>query len=919
MRKIASLWRSTFDVREGERLRTLFMSLYLFLVLYVHYILKPISRGLFVGEYKIDKLPFLYILIAVAGGLLMSVYTKVALRTSLRASVTWTMSLAVLSIVVFWWLVQDPPAWALYAFNIWASLFGAVVVAQGYVVAANVFSSREAKRVYGFLGLGAAAGGLAGAAFTAGLIKQLGYRPFLLICALLVGLAYLTFRLAITRPGVSLTGAKAAESEESRSKVADLFVAIGRNRHLRMITVIITFVFIVDQLVDFQLSAVAKSVYESDRDISRFLALVGLFQNLVTFVLQFLLTGALISWLGVGGTLRLMPASITIASLGSIFWPSVITAVFTRLTEAASRYSFNRTGMELLYLPLPAELRNRTKAFMDVFMDRAARGIAGILLWSIMKLGLTPTADYSVSDLRAIPLIVIGFTVAWLILSKKVQNEYVRTIRNRLDARRLELQSARIAVTDPAMIGFLEQTARSANPRQACYALSLLGDAPGYVPDPLLNDLVRSPLAEVRAGCFELARKRWCPGLLEPGLLEVRSGAAGAVEAATRYVLTVVPKPLELARTFLEAENPFVAESTVRAMPELSDTASDLITREWLSEKAADPNPERRRLAAVAIAVRGDSGTEALHRLLQDPAPRVAAAACLAAGKLGNRAYLQAIVNKLADPRVRGAAIEALAAYGVRSCGTLGDLLEDPSVPPAVRRQVPRVLRSIPEQHSVDVLLRSINDPNLFVRLAVVKALNRLRETAPALDFGAAPVARQILEEARRCYELSAALQPLRGREDRRTATGLLAATLEERLKQALERLFRLLGLRYPPKEVYAAYLAVQRRRGDRFVAALDFLDNVLDREFRNVLLPLLEDAAHLAEKGRQVFGVEARTPEEVIGGLIQSGDPWQVACAIAAAAEQKLRGLVPEITKAAAGGGAEVNEVARAACLALA
>ena len=34
-----------------------------------------------------------------------------------------------------------------------------------------------------------------------------------------------------------------------------------------------------------------------------------------------------------------------------------------RLTEAATRYSFNKTGMELLYLPLPLELRNRTKAF----------------------------------------------------------------------------------------------------------------------------------------------------------------------------------------------------------------------------------------------------------------------------------------------------------------------------------------------------------------------------------------------------------------------------------------------------------------------------------------------------------------------------------------------------------------------------
>jgi len=918
MRGLKEFWRRTCDVREGELRRVLSLSLYLFFVLIVHYINKPLSEGLFVDRFDIDKLPYLTILTAVAGGLLMSLYTRVALRTSLQEAVSWVMGFAVVFIVVFWWLVPKQWNWVLYAFSLWAAMFGAVVVAQGYLIAANVFTSREAKRVYGLLGLGAAAGSLVGAGLVAVLVERVGYRGLLLACAPLVGLAYLAFRVLITQRGVSLQAAKGVEEGEEHVSAREMLTATARNRHLRFITVIITFAFIVDELVKFQWKAAAKAEYQGDA-LTGFMGEVYLYVNVITFLLQFVLTGILVSRLGVGGTLKLMPASITVASAGSLVWPGVGSATANRLAEAASRYSFNKTGTELLYLPLPAELRNRTKAFMDVFMDRAARGIAGILLWSIMKIGLTPTKDYSVSDLRAIPLIVIGFTIAWLVLSKKVQNEYVRTIRNRLDARRLELQSARIAVTDPAMIGFLEQTARSANPRQACYALSLLGDAPGYALEPLLNELVRSPLAEVRAAIFELARKRRFPGLLEPGLLEVRSDSAGAVEPATLYVLSVTPEPVQLARAFLEDANSLVVESTVRAMPELSDSARDLITREWLSEKAADPDPERRRLAAVAIAVRGDSGTEALHRLLQDPAPRVAASACLAAGQLANRVYLHAIVNKLADPRVRGAAIEALTGYGVRSCGTLGDLLEDPSVPPAIRRQVPRVLRSIPEQRCVDVLLHSINDPDLLVRLAVLKALNRLRETAPALDFGATPVARQILEEARRCYELSAALGPLRGREDRRTATGLLAATLEERLKQALERLFRLLGLRYPPKEVYAAYRAVQRRHGERFAAALDFLDNVLDREFRNVLLPLLEDAGHLTETGREVFGVEAQTPEEAIRCLIRSGDPWQVACAIATAAEQKLRGLVPDITRAAALGGAEVNEVARAASLALA
>ena len=34
-------------------------------------------------------------------------------------------------------------------------------------------------------------------------------------------------------------------------------------------------------------------------------------------------------------------------------------------------YSIHRSGMELLYLPIPAQTRNAVKGFIDLFVDRA--------------------------------------------------------------------------------------------------------------------------------------------------------------------------------------------------------------------------------------------------------------------------------------------------------------------------------------------------------------------------------------------------------------------------------------------------------------------------------------------------------------------------------------------------------------------
>ncbi len=917
MRKLRNLWRGMFDVREGELGRALFMSLCFFFLLFAHYIVKPLSRAMFVTKFDIDRLPYLYILIAVVGGLLAAGYTRVALRASLQTAVACATGLSAISLAGFWWLLFFDWKWLLYAWNLFANLFGAVMVAQAWLVAANSFTSREAKRLYGFVGLGAVAGSWIGAAFTAYCVDRVNQpRHLILVAAIMVILAYVAFRLLLVQRGVSLASARAARAQQSSFSSRDILATIGRVRHLQLIAGIIVATFVVGQLVEFQMQAAGKLIYKTEASYGKFLATYYLYQNIVAFALQSVLVGTLIRRLGVGGTLQAMPVSITAASLSSLLWPGVSSAQVARLTQATTTYTVNKTAMELLYLPLPVDLRNRTKAFVDVFGDRVGKGLAATLLILLGKFRWN-------EDFGKLPLVVIVFCVVWSALSWLAQKEYVLTIRKRLDARRLDLESARITVGDPAMLALVEQAARSSNHRQACYALSLLAEAPGYPLEGLLEELAGSPDAQVRGKVYELARPAKFPGLLDRALDEIRSctgvSAEAALKPAVGYVLTMSPTGIELAREFLEHSNILVTESTLEAIPDLPEAAQDLVSREWLSRNAAASDPERRRLAAVAVGVHGDEGTEALHRLLEDFDPRVVAAACHAAGRLSNRSYLNAIVSRLGDSRVRGAAIEALAAYGTRISGTLADILEDGSVPVAIRRQIPRVLRMAPEQRHVDLLLRSIGQPDLSVRAPVLKALNKLREAAPALDYGSAFVTRQILSEARTYFELNAALAPFRDQKNPRTAAGLLAASIEERLKQTLERLFRLLGLRYPPKEIYAAYLAVNRGRGEQHAAALDFLENVLDRDLKRIVVPLLDDTARLAEQGRKLLGVEVRGAEQAIRELIRSGDPWLVACAMAAASELKFQSLAPDIREAARNAGAEIASVALAAQAALA
>jgi hypothetical protein len=496
------------------------------------------------------------------------------------------------------------------------------------------------------------------------------------------------------------------------------------------------------------------------------------------------------------------------------------------------------------------------------------------------------------------------------------------TVRKRLQLRHLDLESVRANVRDASLLLLLQETARGPNGRQAAYALAMLAEAPDYSLAPLLVELASSPLAEVRAKVFELARTSGCTGLLDQALAEIRSqrppDQSDAVKPAVAYAVTMSSEPADLVGRLLNHPDLRVIEGCLEALASKPDLAQELITREWLAEASGAADAPRRRLAAIAVSVRGDEGTEALHKLLRDADAGVAAAACRAAGRLGHRTYVEALLQRLADSRLRSEAIDALAAFGPRIVGTLGDVLKDETVLLPIRLQAPRVLRLIPDQSSVGVLWQSIGHPNLAIRSAVIRALNRLRESAPKLHFDDASLNRHILDEARYYYELSAALAPLHEFAQARTAASLLVNTLEDRLRRTLERLFRLLGLRYPAREIYAAYLVVQGKRQQEAATALEYLDNILDRDVKRYLLPMLESSSHHG-RGRELFGIEKKDATTVVRELIRSGDPWLTPCAMAAAADLRLPGLVPDIREASRHAGAEVSQVGERALAALA
>jgi len=115
-------------------------------------------------------------------------------------------------------------------------------------------------------------------------------------------------------------------------------------------------------------------------------------------------------------------------------------------------------------------------------------------------------------------------------------------------------------------------------------------------------------------------------------------------------------------------------------------------------------------------------------------------------------------------------------------------------------------------RRSVDTLIANLNESDQVLGYHIIRALNHIRTRFPDLKFDDRQIVRRILNEAKDYLNILAVLyrqmtqyreestvEEERNLERIQVARNDLVKALETQLDQNLERIFRLLGLKYPP------------------------------------------------------------------------------------------------------------------------
>jgi len=892
---LLTLFQKTFDVREGEVQRTVGMFVYLLLLVAALMLIKPVSTALFLTRFGAAQLPFAYILTAFFAATLSYAYSVRLRKTGLEILMKSTMISAILLLLVFWVFIhyQWIQGVFLYLFFVWTGLTALIIVSQFWLAAGYFFNLREAKRLFGLIGSGAIIGGIAGGYGTRLLATSLGSENLIVIGAVCLFLCIKIMDVmwkTSGHPDLSPRHDMRAPAPEAEPST---LMQIFKSRNLRYLAMILALSVIVARLVDYQFNAIVSSVITDPDHLAAFLGFWMSNLNIIALLVQLFLTRRIIELAGVGSSLFFLPAAVCIGGIVTLVHPALWSAVLLKLSEGGFKNSLNKSSMELLFLPVPLKIKNQAKAFIDVFVDSTAGGIGGVLLvFLVFVAHLTPAQ---------ISWILFILSVAWLILIRQVKTAYIQSFKDKFD--QLD-DTAGSSLTGPIpdneqVIEKIVQVLAGPDEKEILRMLQMISE---FHSDRLADSFVRllgHPSPDIAAEALkqlyfskqtdvsDKARK-----LLESDHLILRT-------EAVRYLFHHAADQAGTMTSFLENQAPRIRDAALLCLVREARNnrtlkarfAPDRLIQDRLQTIAALTDAARVR-AAKKICIQAISLSDIyplypyLYLFMEDPDIEVVIAAVQGAGLTGHPQFIRVLLTFLGRKTVlKNAAMTALARYGPPLLDQLGDHLSNPYLPYNIRKRLPEVIASSGSQKAVDLLSRHLAQTDLGLRYEVIRALNKLRIRSGTLFFDHIRVVPRIRNEARNYMDMLLILYAQKRIESDtdNTETGAdisrareqLIRGLEVRLDASLERIFRLLGLKYPPVEMYSAYKGICSTDREIRMSAMEFLDNILDGRLKHVVMPVIETGGMGFERARESLEGEIPGEYDACVALLNSQDDF--------------------------------------------
>jgi len=419
------------DVRPGEARALLWSFAYFFCLLAGYYVLRPLRDEMGIAG-GVRNLPWLFTATFVVLLAAVPVFGAVVARLPRRRFIPLVYHFFAANIAIFWLLLAFDIGKIHVArvFFVWISVFNLFAVSVFWSFMVDLFASEQGKRLFGFIAAGGSAGALLGPALTVGLAVPLGPVNLLIVAALLLEAAVLcASRLEAAaqrlKPETHVSAAAApAAPAEAAGLGGGWFAGITmllRSPYLAGIASWVALLSLAGTFLYFQQANIVAAASDDPAVRTRIFATIDLAIGILTLIVQFIVTGRLITRFGAGPAAALLPLVFCLGFLALWLTPMLWVVIAFQAAQRAANFAISNPARECLFTVLDRAEKYKAKNVIDIVVFRGGDAASGWLFAALRGAGL---------ELGAISLATVPVTAAWLALALALGRAHERRTRN---------------------------------------------------------------------------------------------------------------------------------------------------------------------------------------------------------------------------------------------------------------------------------------------------------------------------------------------------------------------------------------------------------------------------------------------------------------------------------------------------------
>lgn len=378
-----TLIKKAVKAESGEIKALLWSFGYFFFLLSTYYMLLPLRDAMGI-EGGTRNLSWLFAATFIATLVTAPFQAALVARLPRRTFIPVVYLFLVANMVVFWALMsaQIAPVIVARAFFIWITVFSVFTVSVFWSFMADLYSTEQSKRLFGFIGAGGSIGSILGPMITGALVQRIGVANLLLIAGLLLVLAVVCANRLEGAAGLAqaaqadFKAASAGRQKAVGGGMFDGFTLLFKSPYLGGIGLWVFLLSFAGTMLYFVQADVVAAAATDTATRTQIFAQIAKWVGILSLLIQLLATGRIIKAIGTGPAAALLPLVFVVGFIAIALNPAVLLVVAGfQAVQRATNFGIANLARESLWTVVSREEKFKAKNIIDGSVFRAADAV----------------------------------------------------------------------------------------------------------------------------------------------------------------------------------------------------------------------------------------------------------------------------------------------------------------------------------------------------------------------------------------------------------------------------------------------------------------------------------------------------------------------------------------------------------------